>query len=138
MMKKLDRKYIQYINLFEKYSRTRTRYCFEYNNFIIFVVPSPIVSKSIGPDGKNVKKMSSVINRKIKIISMPENESDMGKFILDIIDPLKFKSIEVKGEEVIISAGSQYKAALIGRNKRRLLELREIIKQYFNKELKII
>ena len=39
---------------------------------------------------------------------------------------------------LILTAGSQSKAALIGRNKRRLLELQRIAKDYFGKEFRIV
>ena len=41
-------------------------------------------------------------------------------------------------KEVIINAGRQSKAALIGRNKARINELNEIVKEYFNREVRII
>ncbi len=138
-MRTLDLKFIQYLNLFEKYTHVRTKHCFEYNNYLIFVVPSALVSKAIGPKGTNVRKLSSVINKKIKVVAMPLGIQDAEKFIADIVEPVKFRSLEVKGDVIVITAGSAYKAALIGRNKRRLNELKEIVKSYFNdKDVKIV
>src|SRR3989338_626223 len=136
-MKTLDMRFIRYLNLFERASGVRTSSCFEYNSVIIFAVRYNVVSRAIGEDGNNVKRLREVIGRNIKIIAMPE-DNKAEKFILDIIEPLKFKEMQITNDEIIINAGSQYKAALLGRNKRRLLELKQIVKEYFSKELKII
>ena len=45
---------------------------------------------------------------------------------------LVFKGIEIIGGEAIISAGSQSKASLIGKNKIRLNEMENILGQYFD------
>jgi len=37
-----------------------------------------------------------------------------------------------------VNAGSENKAALLGRNKRRLLEMKEIVKDFFKAEYKVI
>lgn len=129
-------KFIRYLNLFEKLTRVRTKNCFIYNNIIIFGVPSSLVSRAIGEHGKNIKQMNEILGRKIKVISFPCNS--IYEFVCKIIEPLKFKSLEMNDKEVIINAGRQSKAALIGRNKTRLIELNNIIKEYFGKEVRII
>ena len=53
--------------------------------------------------------------------------------------PIKFKSLEIRDKEMIISAGgTQNKAMLFGRNKMRFLELKKIVEDLFGLELKII
>ncbi len=138
MVKTLNMKFMRYINLFEKISRVRPKHCFEYCNNIIFIVDKAKVSKAIGEEGKNVKKISEIMGKKVKVVAKPENNADIEDFILDIIHPAKFKSIEIKSNEIIVNAGSQSKAMLIGRNKSRLNEMQNIIKQYFNKSFKVI
>jgi len=134
----LDMKDIRYINLFEKITGVNTRYCFMYNDTIIFAVPRQFVSKSIGENGRNVKKINEITHKKIKIISSPESVYNINQFIKEVVSPVTFKDIELKNDEVIINAGSQSKAALIGRNKRRLLELQKIVKDFFKKDLRIV
>lgn len=131
-------RFIRYLNLFERICNVRTSSCFEYNSVIIFAVPAALVSRAIGENGNNAKHLREVLGKSIKIIAQPEGEDDTAKFILDIIEPLKFKEIQMNEQEITINAGSQYKAALIGRNKRRLEELKDIVNQYFNKDLKIV
>lgn len=135
-MKILDMRFIRYLNLFEQETRVRTKNCFEYNNTIIFAVPPQLVSKAIGEQGRNIKNMSETLGKKIKVVSLPYR--GVGDFISRIVEPITFRSVEISGNEVIINAGRQSKAALIGRNKARLDELNNIIKEYFGKEVRII
>jgi len=139
MARTLNMQFIRYLNLFEKTTNVRTEHCFSYNNGIIFVVPREKISKSIGERGKNVKKLSEILGRKIKMIASPLGKWDIERFILAIIHPVKCKSIQIEVDKVIINAGMQSKAAIIGRNKTRLNEMKNILDEYFGiKEVRII
>jgi len=138
MIQTLDMRVIRYLNLFEKITRVRTNNCFFYNNFIIFAVPFFSVSKAIGEEGRNVKKLVPIVGKKIKIVCLPESIKDARKFISEVVSPLSFNSFGISGEEIIISANRQNKASLIGRNKVRLMELQKIVKEVFGKNLKIV
>jgi len=138
MTNTLDMKDIRYINLFSKITKISTTYCFKYNDMIIFGVPENLISKAVGEDGKNVKRISEITGKKIRIIKSPESIADARDFIKSVVAPVTFKHIEITDNDIIINAGSQNKAALIGRNKRRLLELQKITKDYFRRDLKIV
>jgi len=129
---------MRYLNLLEKVTRVNTRFCFSYNEAIIFCVPKHLVSKAIGEGGQNVRRMSAMLKKKIKIIPIPLGVNHAKQFIASIVSPVTFKDLEVKENEVILTAGSQSKAALIGRNKRRFLEMQKIVKDFFGKEFRII
>jgi transcription antitermination factor NusA-like protein len=129
---------MRYLNLFEKVTKVRTRFCFRYNDMIMFAVPKPMVMKSVGMDSKNLKRIHQIIGKKVRVVPIPKKESDIKAFIQKIINPVEFKDIEIKGNEIIINAGSMNKAALLGRNKRRLLEMQKIIQDYFKKDLRIV
>jgi len=130
-MKVLDLKFIRYANLFNKVTRIRSKHCFEYNNTIIFAVPKHFVAKAIGPENSNLEKLSRLIGKRIKIAAIPNGKEDIENFVSIIVRPIKFKAIEIKDNEIIISAYSQNKAALIGRGKVRLEEMGNILEQYF-------
>lgn len=129
---------MQHINLFGNTTRIRTRYCFTYNETIFFCVPKKLISKAIGEGGKNIRQMSTLLRKKIKVIPIPYGIQHAKEFIRAIVSPVLFKDLEIKDNEIILTAGNQSKAALIGRNKRRLLEMQKIIKDFFGKEFKII
>jgi len=138
MGKTINMQVMRYINLFSKISKVSPKHCFVYNSMIIFIVPKNQIQKAIGKNSENLKKTSEIIKRKIKVVGNPEGISDAERFIQTIISPIEFKGIEIDGNTLIINAGQQSKAMLIGRNKARLEEMKKIIKDYFGKELKIV
>lgn len=127
-------KFIRYLNLFEKITGVRSQHCFNYNLTLIFLVPQQFVARAIGENGRNIKKLADILERRAKVIAIPSGIQDMEKFIITIISPVKFKSIEVKDKSVIINAGMQSKAMLIGRNKARLAEMKNILNECFGIE----
>lgn len=134
--KKLNLEAIQYINLFSKITGTRARDCFEYADHLIFEVAPFMISKTIGENGTNIKKLSAMIKRKIKVIATTQ---DMEEFIKSVIYPVHFKNLQLENNELIIFAPSQSKALLIGRGGAKLEQLKEILKNHFNvKKLRVL
>lgn len=129
---------MRHLNLFGKVTQISTRHCLRYNEFLIFCVPKPLISRAIGEHGRNVKKLYDILGKKVKIIPAPRGIEDAREFLLAVINPNSFKEIDVGEKEIVITAGPQNKAALIGRNKRRLLELQKISSDFFGKDLRIV
>lgn len=138
MVNTINMQDIRHLNLFNQITKINTRFCFEYNRGIIFCVPKELVNRALGNEGRNIKKIGEIIGRRVKVIPTPRGISDVKKFIEHIVYPVTFKSLDMKGDDIIITAGNQSKAALIGRDKKRFLELQKIVKDYFGKDLKII
>ncbi|MEM4271829.1 MAG: hypothetical protein QXD13_01950 [Candidatus Pacearchaeota archaeon] len=105
---------------------------------IIFAVPRFAIPKALGPNAINIKKIQEQLGKKVRIIAEAEGINDAQRFVEDIVAPIKFKSLELKDGVFILSATTASKASLIGRNKRRLEELSQILKDNFGYELKII
>lgn len=129
---------IRYINIFSKITKIEAKHCFKYNNQIIFLVNKSVVSKAIGKDADNVKKMNRIIGRKIKIISLPsKEEKEIISFTEKLLSPIELNKIELKKDILFIDASRINKATLIGRNRLKEKELSKIIKDIFGFELKI-
>ena len=129
---------MRYLNLFGRITKISTRFCFKYNEHIIFGVPKHLISKAIGENGNNLKRLSEVMGKKVKVVPNPNGVDQAEDFIARVISPTKFKDMELVGDEIIITAGGQNKAALLGRNKRRLIELQTIVENSFGKDLRIV
>lgn len=138
MVNTIDMQDMRHLNLFERITKVNTRFCFKYNEAIVFCVPGSLVSKAIGERGRNIKKLNEILNKKIKVVAKPRGVQDARSFIQAVVSPVIFKDLEVKGDEVVLTAGMQSKAALIGRNKRRLLEMQKVVKGFFGKEFRIV
>ena len=116
---KLNRDLIQYIGLFEKITRTGVKNCFFQGECLVFVVNPGQKSKAIGKNAINVKKVSNLIKKRVKII---EFNQDPVKFINGYIYPVEAETVVVDdGVEVKVKS-SKDKGLLIGRNKKNLLE----------------
>lgn len=132
---KLDLDLIYDINLFSKITGVRTKSCFRYNNWLIYVVPAQLMPKALGSKGENVHKISRLIKTKVKVIP----EANLEPFVKAVIYPMKFKRLIIENQEVTIIAGQNSKASLIGRDKVRLEELSGILKDFFQiRALKIL
>ena len=129
---------MRHLNLFEKVTRVNTRFCFPYNNAIVFCVPIQMVSRAVGEGGRNIHELSRVMRKRIKVVPQPRGIQDAKKFIEQIINPVRFKDLQIEGNEIVIDAGGmQNKAMLLGRNKTRLLEMQDIVKDFFGKEFRV-
>jgi NusA-like KH domain protein len=131
MVKVLDMQFIRYVNLFNKITRISTNHCFLYNNAIVFAVPRKLVPIAIGQNNDNLKRLSEIFGKKVKIVAIPQGREDIENFVSVITYPIKFKAIEIKDDEAIINANPQSKACLIGRDKCRVDEMKNVLQQYF-------
>ena len=130
----LDIKSIQYMNLLSFMTGVKAFDCFEYNSAMVFVMNPNLMKQALSNNGEKIRQFSSRINRKVKIVSLPENgdTENLEKFILSVTYPVKFKKLIKNNEELTINASPEIKAKLIGRNSARLIELNSIVRKYFN------
>jgi N utilization substance protein A len=134
MAEVIDMQSMRYINLFEKVSGVSTTKVFIYNNQIIYAVPKSKVSVAIGKNAVNVKKLSDILRRKIKIITMPVSDSNesISKFIEEVVSPVEFNKVDINDNSIVITAGRESKASLIGRNRIREKEMGDVLKNFFH------
>lgn len=130
---KLDLEKIQQINLFEKVTKSLVKDCFINNDLYLFVVEPGYASKAIGKQGINIRKMAKLLRKRIKVVEYKDN---IESFFTSLIFPLNVQEIHIN-ENIEISADTKTKGLLIGRNRKNLTFYNEILKKYFNKELKI-
>jgi len=137
MINKIDMKDMRHLNLFSKITNLQTRFHFSYNDTLMFCVPKSKITQALGRDNENLRKLSGIVKKRIRVLPMPRGIEDAKTFIQQIIAPVSFKEIEITPEEIIINAGPQNKAALLGRNKRRLLEMQQIVKDFFSLDYRV-
>lgn len=129
----IDMQLMRHINLFARTTKVPTTKVFYYNNQIIFAVPKAKVSLAIGKGACNIKRMSETLRKKIRVVSMPAVDDVEGikKFVGSVVAPIEFNGVEIKGGSLVVNAGRQSKAALIGRNRMREKELADVLKDFF-------
>ena len=138
MTRTLDMQDLRYLNLFAQITQVNTRYFFEYNNMLVFCVPRKLIKKALGQNAENLKKMSGIIGKRIRVVAQPDGVEDAREFIERVVSPLTFSGLEITADEIIMNAGKMNKALLIGREKRRLNEMKSIIKYFFKMGFRIV
>ncbi len=137
MINTIDMKDLRHLNLFSKITRIQTRFHFSYNDTLMFCVPKSKISQALGRDNENLRKLSGIVKKRIRVLPKPRGIEDAKTFIQQIIAPVTFKEMNITPEEIIVNAGSENKAALLGRNKRRLLEMQKIVKNFFGLDYRV-
>jgi NusA-like KH domain protein len=136
MVQTIDMQDMRYLNLFESITRVSTRFCFRYNENIVFCVPKPLISRAVGENGRNMRKISEILGKRIRVVAAPRGIEDAESFIRTLIIPLTIKDFGITDNEIIVGGGKN-KAALIGRNKRRFLEMQKIVADFFKRDFRI-
>ncbi len=126
---------IGFINLFENLTRARVKDCYVTQEEVIFIVHEGEAGKAIGRDGANIKKATNVLKKKIKIV---EFNDEATKFTENMIAPQKAK-VYMKDEKTIIieGKGARFKEAVLGRERKNLKELQEIVSNYFDVNIEV-
>ncbi len=129
---------MRYLNLFGRIAGVSTRHVLKYNEGLVFCVPKAMISRALGPNARNLKQVSEILGKRIKVVPIPGGIEHVKHFIEAIVSPVTFKELEVKDNQITLTAGKQSKAALLGRGKRRLMEMQNIIKDFFGMDFRII
>jgi len=127
---------MEFMSIFETITGTKLKDCIM-DEYIIFIVQENQIAKAIGRNGNNVRKLQSILKKKIKIA---EFNLDPLIFTKNLISPLKAKDIKIEGDVIIIQGEDiKTRGLLIGRNAKNLREYESIVQRYFPiKEIKVI
>ena len=127
-----DQRIIGFINLFERVTRAKVKDCLEENNSLTFLVQPREISKAIGKKGENIRKVSKIMNKEIKIL---EYNPDPKKFLSNLFYPLRLK-IEISNEKIIIKTkNNKEKGLVFGREKSKFKRIQALFKKYFPQEI---
>ena len=133
---KYDINLMKFMSLFESLTRAKLKDCFDVNETLVFVVDEGEIGKAIGKHAVNVKRIESMIKKKIRII---EFNPVMLEFVKSVVYPLQLKDLrEEEGVVMMAAVDSNTRGLLIGRSAQNLRFFESIIKRFFDvKELKV-
>lgn len=129
---------MKYMQMFESMTHANPKSCFMDDlNQLVFVVNRGEIGKAIGKGGSNIRRMESLLKKKIKVV---EYSTDLKQFVKNLIHPVKSSDIVVDGEIVTItSADFRARGLLIGKGASNLRNYENTIKKFFPiKEVKVI
>lgn len=135
-MRKLDARLIGYITTFENLTKAKVKDAFFEKNYLVFIVEVGDAGRAIGKRGNNIRMISRLLKKKIKVI---EFNSDVKEFVRNIIDPIK--ADEIIQEDSIVKIKSrdiQTRALLIGRNRVNIENLNNTVKKFFNVDVSVV
>jgi transcription antitermination factor NusA-like protein len=130
MVTRLDITSIQSMNLFNRITGIKAKFFFNYASSLIFIVDPFQLNQAMGERENNLRKLGITFKKRVKIVPEPTPEK-INRFVKILVSPVKFKSLSIENGEVIIKAGPQGKASLIGRNHANLDQLQDILRHYF-------
>ena len=101
---------------------------------IVFMVNKHDLSKSVGKNGINVKKLKEKLSKNIDIIAYSE---DLNKFIRNLLYPARIIKIEEQkrnnGKKVVmVEINANDKGRAIGRNGRNIRKANIFVRRHFN------
>lgn len=133
---KLDSESIKLIALFESNTGAKVKDCIQNEN-LVFIIEENEISKAIGRNGSNIKKMERMLKKKIKLA---EFSSDVLRFVRNLIYPAEVSDVRIENGIVTIHGkDTATRAMLIGRERHNINHLADIVKRYFDvKEIKVV
>lgn len=138
MGKTLNMQDMRYINLFSKITKVNTTDFFEYNGTLFFCVPQSQLSKALGDNAKNLRKIRETLGKKAKILPKPKTKQDIKKFIGKVVQPAETRDIEINNKEINVSATRPNKASIIGRDRKNLNQLKKVTSDFFEKDFNVV
>jgi len=131
----LNKDKIQKINLFENLTNTKVKNILDEERLIVIVEHGEL-GKAIGKKGKNIRMVENIMHKKLKIV---EFSNDPIKFVSNFIYPIKVNEITLNDDVIEIKERDRKtKGLLIGRERKNLNELNDLVKNYFNLKIKIL
>ena len=134
---KYDLNLMKFISLFESLTHAGVKDCIDNGEQLIFIVNENDVGKAVGKNGANVKRISSMLNKPIKVV---EFSPDVLQFVRNFVHPLQIKDVkEENGVVLVEGVDTKTKGQIIGRDRKNLDNLTNVVKRHFSiDEIKVV
>ena len=131
-----DMDMIKIINLFEQVTHARVKEAFYMKEVLTFIIFEGDKFKALGKNLSNLHKMEQMLQKKVKIV---EFDSDIAKFITNLIYPYRVESVVLNDKVVTITdSDNKTKGLIIGAKAQNLRMYESVVKKYFDiEEIKV-
>jgi NusA-like KH domain protein len=128
---------IKIINLFEQVTHARVKEAFYLKDVLTFIIFEGDKFKALGKNLANLHKIEQMLQKKVKIV---EFDSDITKFITNLIYPYRVESIVLNDKIVTITdSDTKTKGLIIGAKAQNLRLYESVVKKYFEiEEIKVM
>ena len=135
MIAKYNIELIGYITTLENISGSKVKDAFiDKNGMLVFIINQGDMAKAIGKQGSNIKRLSNLLKKRLKLIEFNEN---ILEFVKNCIQPLQASVSQEDNKILLESPDTTIKAKLIGRDKQNLIALNELVNRYFKVEITV-
>ncbi len=125
----LNKEALGYINVFSTMTKSDVRQCFITSSGIIFVVETHQAGLAIGKNGINIRRLSQMFHKPIRVIEYNEDKST---FLKNILFPLIPKEVMIENEKLkIVAEDYAQKGKIYGRDRTNLARIKEIFASEF-------
>ena len=133
---KYDNALIKLMSFFESATKAKLKDCFvDSTGLLVYVVEPAQYGLAVGRGGSNVKRLESVLKRKVKIV---EYSDDILSFVASLVLPIRASNVSFADGVVAVTAYPESRGYLIGRGGKNLRNYESILRRYFPvKELKV-
>ena len=121
---------INHINIFETLTKSMVKDCFiDDKGRFVFIVNKEDIGKVIGKNASNLRRIQDLLKKRIKIVAFSDDIKD---FIKSYVNPVEIEAIDINDNIVEIKAnGANTKGLLIGRDRKNLETLKQVLKKYY-------
>lgn len=133
---KFDSESMKLMAFFEANTGAKVKDCIS-DEKLIFIIGENEMGKAIGKNGSNIKKMERMLKKKIKLA---EFSADVLQFVRNLVYPVEVSDARLEeGIVTIHGKDTSTRAMLIGRERRNINHLSDIVKRYFDvKEIRVV
>ena len=133
---KYDETVMKTVALFESLTGARVKDAV-IGEYALFIVYENEMGKAIGKKGSNVRRIEYLLKKKVKVV---EFSSDAVQFVRNMIEPLKAADIKEENSAIVIYGPDvRTKGLLIGRDRKNINHLADVVKRYFSiAEIKVV
>ena len=133
---RFDSDSMKLIMFFESMTGTKVKDCIIHEK-LTFIISEGEMGKAIGKNGVNIRKVEMKLKKKIKLV---EFSNDILQFVKNIIYPIEVFDINNEdGIVTIFGKDANSKAMLIGRERKNINHVRDIVQRYFDvKEIRVV
>lgn len=124
MLKSFDMQTIGLINTFENYTKVAVLDCVFDEQSVYFLVENGKAGMAIGKNGKNIKKIQSVLKKQIKVF---EYDKEPKKFIENMMP--SESSVKVEDNKANVNIDPKVKGKTIGRMGCNIKKIRNLLER---------
>ncbi|MBI2140600.1 NusA-like transcription termination signal-binding factor [Candidatus Woesearchaeota archaeon] len=129
---KLSQDELFVMSLCERLTSAKVKDVVSGDGSLTFIIEEKDIGLAIGKQGINVRKLENALHKKIRMVAFSD---DAASFVRNLLLPLQARDVSFEnGAVVITGTDSGQKGLIIGRERKNLNALKDVLRRYFKVE----